>query len=242
MRKLDFSVRSDEPEIMDDLDLEGDVLRQTLKEITRINLLLGGNEVTLNGIKSLLAPLKPTKPVRILDIGCGDGEILRIIARWGRKRQVPVELIGIDANEFICSVAEESSKDYPEISFQSLDIFSDKFKAIDFDIVTATLVMHHFSNNQLDWLINHFSKASIGVVINDLHRHWFAFHSINLLTAIFSRSSMVKNDAGVSVLRAFRKQELQRLMSSCGVNIYSLKWFWAFRWQLIWKTNVDTTS
>jgi predicted nuclease with RNAse H fold len=78
-------------------------------------------------------------------------------------------------------------------------------------------------------------QAGIAVIINDLHRHWFAYYSIKYMTAAFSGSRLVKNDAPLSVRRAFRREELQQLLQQAGVANYSLRWMWAFRWQLLLK-------
>ncbi|MEQ9414600.1 MAG: SAM-dependent methyltransferase, partial [Cyclobacteriaceae bacterium] len=63
--------------------------------------------------------------------------------------------------------------------------------------------------------------------------HWFAYHSIRLLTKWFSKSPMVQFDAPVSVLRAFHRSDIISILKDAGINNYSLKWKWAFRWQLI---------
>jgi hypothetical protein len=78
-------------------------------------------------------------------------------------------------------------------------------------------------------------QAGIAVIINDLHRHWLAYHSIKLLTRFFSDSYLVKNDAPLSVWRAFQRNELKRLVEEAGIDRYSLRWMWAFRWQLLLK-------
>ena len=74
------------------------------------------------------------------------------------------------------------------------------------------------------------------VVINDLHRHWFAFHSIGALTSVFSKSEMVKHDSKLSVLRSFKRTELDELLKRGGFNNFSIKWMWAFRWQICIQT------
>jgi hypothetical protein len=100
--------------------------------------------------------------------------------------------------------------------------------------VFATLFFHHFTTKQLiDIFTLLKEQAKLGIVINDLHRHWLAYYSIKFLTKLFSKSSMVKYDAPLSVLRGFRKKELIEILQKAGVENYSLKWKWAFRWQLV---------
>lgn len=229
-----FEHRSHEAELMDDLNSSGQVIDQTLKELDTINRWLGGDHVTLNGISKLLERHTSPTMVHILDIGCGGGDILMKICRWARIQKIAIRLTGIDANPNIIEYARENTREFPEISYKALNIFSPEFKEIKCDIVTATLFTHHFTTEELNKLFSQLRhQASMGMVINDLHRHWFAYHSIKLLTRLFSQSEMVRNDAALSVLRSFRKQELMQLLKSCRIQDYSLKWYWAFRWQII---------
>jgi len=69
--------------------------------------------------------------------------------------------------------------------------------------------------------------------VNDLHRHFLAYNSIKILSRIFSKSYLVKNDAPLSVLRGFSKEELQNILQKAAVHSVQLNWKWAFRWLLI---------
>jgi 2-polyprenyl-3-methyl-5-hydroxy-6-metoxy-1,4-benzoquinol methylase len=234
----DLSVRSPQTEIMDDLNCSGEVVDQTLRELETINTLLGGNHVTINGINQLLKNNSSGKKFVIGDLGCGGGDILKLISRWSKKKNISTQLIGIDANPHIIDFAKRNSLDFPSIQYQVVDIFSDEFKNKQFDIIIGTLFFHHFDQTQLIEFFKQVRKqVHIGVVINDIHRHWFAFHSIRLLTKWFSKSAMVKFDAPLSVLRAFKKKELIEILKKAEIKNYSLRWMWAFRWQVIIKAS-----
>jgi len=229
-----FEKRSYEEELMDDLESGGEIIDQTLRELETINRLLGGNQVTINGLNKLLGNHPKAAPIVIADLGCGGGDIMILVAKWARKKGYSIELKGYDANPNIVEYAKQNCAQYPEISFYTEDIFSDDFKTNRYDVVICTLFTHHFKDEQLISIFNQFkTQAKIGVVINDLHRHWLAYHSIKLLTRLFSKSPMVQCDAPLSVRRAFRKDELQKIMNSAEISAFSLKWMWAFRWKLI---------
>ena len=231
---IDFNTRSAGIEIMDDLDCKGEVVDQTLRELDFINHWLGGNAVTLNGVKKLLSKAERKKNISIVDLGCGSGEMLRLIAKQAKQEERNVTLVGIDANPNITSFAQNHSSVYNNIGFEALDIFSKEFQQRKFDIVLATLFFHHFDDEQLIAFFKQLKdQVRIGIVINDIHRHPLAYHSIRLLTRFFSKSSMVKYDAPLSVLRAFKKKELINILKKAGIENYSLKWKWAFRWQII---------
>jgi len=102
------------------------------------------------------------------------------------------------------------------------------------DISICSLVCHHFYGKVLvDFIYKMSNTAKLGVVINDLHRHWFAFHSIGLLSRIFSKSHLVKNDAKLSVLKGFKIAEWRHFLSQLGFKNYSIRWIWAFRHLII---------
>lgn len=220
---------------MDDLSCSGPVIDQTLAELEFINKWLGGNAVTLNGLNNLLSLC--ASPLKIADLGCGGGDMLMLIANKLRKKSINAQLTGIDANPNIVAYAEKNAANYPEISFKAIDIFSDQFRKEKFDLVFATLFFHHFTRQQLIDLFTHLNKNTrCGILVNDLHRHALAYYSIKILTKLFSKSPMVVNDAPLSVHRGFKRQELVEILKTAGIPSYSLKWKWAFRWQLIIRT------
>ena len=231
---INFKHRSTGIEIMDDLDCRGEVVDQTLRELDFINHWLGGNAVTLNGLQSLWKTIPKSKKITIADLGCGSGEMLRLIAKHADKEGKQIDLIGMDANPNITSYAQKHSTGFANIKIEATNIFSDEFRKQKFDIVLATLFLHHFTEDELIGIFSSLKdKATHGIVINDLHRHPLAYYSIRLLTQLFSKSAMVKYDAPLSVLRGFKRRELQLILSRAGIKNYQLKWKWAFRWQLI---------
>jgi 2-polyprenyl-3-methyl-5-hydroxy-6-metoxy-1,4-benzoquinol methylase len=231
--QVDFTSRSSAIEIMDDLDCKGEVVDQTLRELDFINHWLGGNAVTINAVKTVWKSIPKDQTITIADLGCGSGEMLRILARLAKKENRKVELKGFDANSNITNFATDHSKDF-DISYHAVNVFSPEFQQQKFDIILATLFMHHFTEIELVSLFASLkNQTATSIIINDIHRHPLAYHSIKLLTKVFSRSAMVKFDAPLSVLRAFTKAELQTILRKAGITNYALTWKWAFRWQLI---------
>ncbi|MEM6829123.1 MAG: methyltransferase domain-containing protein [Bacteroidota bacterium] len=222
--------RSEEVEIMDDLEISGEVVDQTLKELDIINRLLGGNQISISAFKKLAASVSECS---FVDLGCGSGAIMIAMAKWSRKKRIEGSYTGVDANPNIIRYAEKNTSDYPEIRFMTANILDDEFQRQTFDVIHCCLFLHHFSNDELVLLLKKFkNQARLGVIINDLHRHPLAYWSIRLLTRIFSKSSMVRNDAAVSVARGFKRNELRQILSEAGIERYELRWKWAFRWKL----------
>jgi 2-polyprenyl-3-methyl-5-hydroxy-6-metoxy-1,4-benzoquinol methylase len=227
-----FDQRCYDKEIMDDLEVGGEILEQTLRELRIINRFLGGNHVTTSGLKILLKD--KTREYTIADIGCGGGDMLKVMADWASKQGIKCKFLGIDANEHTIGMAKANLKNYPNISFLTQNIFDKEFEKIKVDVVTCTLFTHHFTDEELIFLLRVFKNgASLGMVINDLHRHPLAYHSIKLLTRLFSKSPMVKNDGPLSVLRGFSRKDIKRLLQKAGMGAFNIQWNWAFRWRVI---------
>ncbi|MBX2895349.1 MAG: methyltransferase domain-containing protein [Cyclobacteriaceae bacterium] len=232
--KITFHSRSVAEEVMDDLNCEGEVVNQTLRELDVINRWLGGNVVTLSALRQMWASIPLQQNLAIADLGCGSGEMLRIIGRIAKKQNRTVTLQGFDANPHITTYATTHSNGFKNISFFAANVFDAKFQQQSFDIIIATLFTHHFTDQQLTELLRAWKQqARVGIIINDIHRHPLAYYSIKWLTLVFSKSEMVKYDAPLSVLRAFKKSDLEKILNGAGIKHYTLRWRWAFRWQLI---------
>lgn len=228
-----FARRSGEKELMDDLECSGEVLEQTLRELKTINRWLGGNHVTTDGLAKIMKR-HPKEVYRIADIGCGGGDMIQVMSQWTKSRRQRVDFTGIDANKNIIDLARVKLKELSNVRWRVQNVFDPGFLLEKTDIITCTLFTHHFTDQELIGLIQAFrAKASLGIVINDLHRHWFAFHSIRILTRLFSKSPMVRNDASLSVMRSFSRSDLERILDDAGIKNYEIRWFWAFRWQVL---------
>lgn len=232
----DFSRRSKEEEMMDDFSLSHQIINPIMDELEVVNKLLGGYSVFFDAFKRL--KLRDTMVVS--DWGCGGGDSLRVLAKWARRKKLKLKFVGVDATASAIGYAKEKAANFPEVSFIHANVLSETLKENQFDIVVSSLFTHHFEDESWIELIQKMLSCSrYAVVVNDLHRHWFAYHSIGVLTQLFSNSEMVKHDSKLSVLRGFKKKELTELLRKAGISNYSLKWKWAFRWQLIiYKTGI----
>jgi SAM-dependent methyltransferase len=228
--------RSEETEIMDDFHLQGNEMQLYLTDLNLVNKWLGGFRLTLDGISELMEGRDSTMPVTIIDLGCGDGEMLRKIARFAEGKGYRFNLIGLDANAHILAEAETRSAQFPNISFQKMDVFSEELHAIPFDIALCSLFLHHFSNNDIVSLLQRLSeRANIGIVVNDLHRSRVAFGLFRLISNMFLTTPLTRRDGLVSIARGFKKKELVYLSESIrGMNSY-IRWNWAFRYKWILK-------
>ena len=234
---INTKYRSDEVEIMDDFDIGGEVLKKNLDEIAKINQLLGGNAITLKGVAYLLDKIETGSKVTIADIGCGHGDMLRQLAEYKQLNHIKLKLLGIDANKNAIDYAEHLSESYANIAFKTIDIFSEDFSELSYDIALCTLTLHHFENKQLLKLLQMMiKKARIGIVINDLHRNITAYRLFQLISSVFRLSKMSSQDGLTSILRGFKKEELEDFSKKLNIKKYKIRWKWAFRYQWIIET------
>lgn len=228
---MNFKQRSYQQELLDRTDIPYEDIHRNMLELNTINTWLGGHSVTLAGFRHLLGD---KKKIHVCEIGCGGGDNLMAIYRWCQKQGIDVQLSGIDINPFCIEVATTrlAGTDATLISSDYKTALADGAKA---DIVFSSLFCHHFPeeelHNMLRWMQNHSQQ---GFFINDLHRHFLAYYSIKFMTAVCSRSYLVKNDAPLSVLRGFSRHEWQQLCAAAGINA-SINWKWAFRWLICSK-------
>ena len=233
---LDTSKRSDRTEIMDDLEMEGDLLSRSLAKLDWINKWLGGNSVTLNAVDALIIDIPKEQTIKIVDIGSGSGDMLRLVMDRLRKQGRSAEILGMDANDFTVNYARRESADYPEIKYQTAYVSEETFENLEYDILLGTLFLHHLKDDDIiDVMKIGTQKAKVGVIINDLHRSQIAYFLFNLLT-LFIPNPMIRQDGLTSILRGFKRKDLEKYTKAIGINRYSIKWMWAFRFQWILHT------
>ena len=227
-----FAQRSREKEIMDDLDCSGPVLEQTLRELKTINRWLGGNKVTTQGLTEVVQRF-PQEQYSVVDLGCGGGDMLAVMQDWARRQQLSIQLIGADANAHTIALAQQRQQQLQDIRWQVANVFDPAFFEEQVDIATCTLFTHHFTDEELVTLFQGLKqKVRLAIVINDLHRHPLAYYSIKWLTRWFSKSPMVQNDAALSVLRSFSRNDWESIFKQAGLTEVHIRWHWAFRWQI----------
>jgi len=234
---IDTTSRTDEREIMDDFTLEGKALRTNLDILASINKWLGGNQVSLNGIQKLIKKLPRDQKLVIVDLGCGNGDMLRRVSKLGDRIGYQFKLMGIDANKDSIQYATLLSLGYKNITFHQMNIFSEEFKDLTYDIALSTLFLHHLNDEEIIDKLSLLNKqARVGIVVNDLHRNKVAYFLFNIIS-FFINNKIIRNDGLVSIRRGFKKDELVNFANKLQIKS-DIRWKWAFRYQWIMKTNI----
>ena len=231
---INTKYRTDAIEIMDDFALQGENLLDALDKIASINRLLGGNKLTLQGLQSVIKTLPKDKEIMIVDVGCGNGDMLRVLAHYAKEQHYTFKLVGIDANQFTIDYAKKLSENEPTITYLCNDIFDADFSNLKYDILLCTLTLHHFKEEEILKLVSVFYKnAAVGMVINDLQRSTLSYRLFQVVCFVFQLNEMPRKDGLVSILRGFKKKELIDFSEKLRFKKYSIQWKWAFRYQWI---------
>jgi 2-polyprenyl-3-methyl-5-hydroxy-6-metoxy-1,4-benzoquinol methylase len=184
----------------------------------------------MEAIRRFFAIRPPGRDLRILDIGCGDGETLRRIRAYGRRQQVPLRLTGMDVCPHMIAAANKATSQ--DIHFIQADATA--LGHVDrYDVIISSLTMHHLANEAIVRLMCWMTEtATVGWFISDLNRHAVAYHFIKYFTSALRFNPLICHDAPLSVARAFRREEWMELLKEAGIRTDQVKvtWYPNFRY------------
>lgn len=199
-------------EQMDAADLPPDTYAKVLADLARVNWVTLASRPTLAFLSKTVS-----RPFRLLDVGYGDGGMLRAIWRWAQRRGVTCELVGIDLNPHSESVARVRHPTGASITYRTGDYTA--LANEPWDIILSSLVTHHMDDAQrLDFLRFMERHARAGWFVNDLHRHGFAHRAFPLLARMLGVHRIVREDGQLSIARSFRREEWQAMLAQAGVS------------------------
>lgn len=225
---LDLRRRSAGAEWMDDITVPDAEYAACLSDLGQVNRLLGAYGPTLLFLSRVVRGLPKDRPIRILDVGAGHGDMLRRIWRWGCRRGLVLELEGLDLSPQGTAAARAATPPEARIRWRTGDVFA-LDPAERWDVVVSGLMTHHLDDAQiirfLRWMDG---AADLGWFVNDLHRHALAYHGFRALAALAGWHRFVRHDGAVSVARAFRPDEWRDLLRRAGV-AGEVRWHPMFR-------------
>jgi SAM-dependent methyltransferase len=207
-----LSVRSRQEEQMDDPGLDAETYEAVLHDLSRVNAWTGSSRPTLN---FLARGLGDVPAFRLLDVGFGYGDMLRAIARWAKRRDIAVDLIGVDLNPKSAAIAQAATPMHWPIDYRTGD-YRDVAGPIDF--IVSSAVTHHMSDEEIHQFLAFMeSRATRGWMVNDIHRHAFAYHGFPLLCRVMGWHRMVREDGQLSIARGFRPADWRALIGEAGL-------------------------
>lgn len=222
--------RSLQPEILDTEAVTDAQYAAVLADLAVVNTVTRARPPTL-AFLARAARRAPGRTLRVLDVGFGEGDMLRRIHRWGARRGLPLELAGIDLNPGCAAAARAATPPEMGIDYRTGDVF--EVMPGGYDLIISSLFTHHLDDDQcivfLRWME---ASASLGWFVNDLHRHALAYYGFRTLAAVAGWNPIVQTDGAISVTRAFRRRDWERLLQAAGVTGAVIAWKLPFRYCL----------
>ncbi|QZH74437.1 MAG: methyltransferase domain-containing protein [Erythrobacter sp.] len=212
-------------ELMDDAALPESTYRAVLMDLAKVNRVTMAYRPTLQFLERALAR---RKSFRLLDVGFGNGDMLREIAHWAEQRGIKAELLGVDLNPRSEKVARDATPSELPITYRAGD-YADHIGG-DWDVVVSSLVAHHMTHPELLLFLRFMeSEARIGWFVNDLHRHAFSHAGYPVLAFLMGWHKIVRLDGRTSIARAYRPEEWAPILAEAGITQAQVKRYFPFR-------------
>ena len=213
---MNLSQRAIAEELMDADDLDAETYTAVVGDLAKVNVVTMAARPTFSFLARALVRHRGG-PLRVLDVGFGDGDMLRRIARWAARKGHSVELVGSDLNPRSELAARAHTP--PEMAIRWVTGDYADLAGEPWDVVISSLVAHHMTRPQLvDFLRFMDSHARVGWLVNDLHRHRFAHAGFPLLATLFGWHNIVRHDGTLSIARSYRPAEWPPVLAEAGVS------------------------
>lgn len=228
---VDLRQRCRNPELMDGEEVTQQEFAACIEDLAKVNTVTLARPPTLAFIERALDATSKDRLLTIVDVGYGAGDMLQAVARLMAKRNRRARLIGFDINPRSEPVARRLAPAAMGIDFRTGDAFA-MAPQEPVDIVISSLVTHHMEDEEivhfLTWME---ARARLGWFVNDLHRHWFAYHGFRVLSAVMGWHPFVQHDGPLSIARAFRREDWKVLLEKAHLTGKAeLKWWFPFRY------------
>lgn len=219
---LDFSRRAQLEEEMDG-PCSYEELRRCLAHLAVVNRLTLAHEHTIRWLERIPELKNGQRAVRLLDIGCGYGDMLRRIERWAAKRGLQMELIGVDINPNAIRAARESTPASSQIQWVLGDAGTSP-ETQNVDLVTSCGVFHHLDESEIVRLLAWMnSTARIGWYITDLHRKPVPYHVFGLLMRGPWWHRFIRTDGLRSIRRSFLAEDWRRMCAMADIDAAEIR-------------------
>lgn len=236
---INLERRNMQPELMDDPSMSRDNLREALAGLRKINKVSRVAPILWNTIRDWLNE-HGRRSFSLLDVACGDGEVLRDIARKAHRAGYVVSTCGIDINPHAVALAKERQK---ESGIKGEYLCQSALEPLPggYDVVISTLFLHHLKDSEIPTFLQSLSQAATGLVmVHDIERSYLGYTLALVGPKIFSSSQVTRLDAIHSIRGALSKNEVLAYCRGAKIYAATLKSTWPCRWLLFWKPNLST--
>lgn len=230
-RYLALRSRRIEPEILDDIALEDERRLSALNGLRRINAV----SLTAYQVWRPIRMLAHDRPLRVLDVASGAGDIPLALWRYARRARIAIDVSGCDKNPNSVEYANERARGAGAgVTFFVRDVVQDGIPS-GYDAITCTLFMHHLESDTALKLLESMRFGGVRmVVVNDLCRCCAGYAVACVACRMLTRSDVVHYDGPRSVCAAYKPREFSALAERAGMRGHVIKWCWPFRFLFVW--------
>jgi SAM-dependent methyltransferase len=180
-----------------------------LDDIRLVNRFLRGSKIIVAAVRPFLLAPHAGEPLSVLDVGTGGADLPLDLVAEARRLGRGIRIVAVDRDAVALDYARGKTAGTPEIEIRPADALDLPFPPSSFDVVTASMFLHHFGHDEAVRLLAGFRRiARRAVLINDLRRHVVSWAFIGLAARVTRRHPMFVHDAALSVLRGFTAHEL----------------------------------
>jgi SAM-dependent methyltransferase len=192
-------------------------LGATLRDIARLNR-LGATRGLFAHLAPFFARHDGRRPLRVLDIGTGAGDIPAHLVRWARARGRAVSVLALDLSPHVLACALPTVRDLPEVRLVAGDALRPPLRPGGVDVALSSLTLHHLPEDGVAALLRLMADVSrLGFVVSDLRRTRLTYAAVWLATRLVSSNRVTRHDGPLSVRRAYTAAELGALAARAGV-------------------------
>lgn len=211
------------------------LLARNLRDIRRINLMLGWTSLALKQVAQTVTS-QHLQTFSLLDVATGSADIPKAIAHWARRQQLQAQIIATDISEQVLDAARVNCADVPEIRLEQQNALALAYANQSFDLVLCSMALHHFSPTDAPALLRELARvARYAVIVSDLQRSFPAYLGAWLLTHTLMPNRLTRHDAPASVRRAYTASEVRALADQAGLHPATIRTVFPFRQILVWR-------
>lgn len=202
---IDLGRRAEDAELLDEGVETAEALK-SLGDLRFVNRWLGNREQLLRAVRPTLdAASAPS----LLDVGCGSGDVPVWI---GSQLRRPVSVVGVDLKSLHLQAAPGALRGVVA------DVHALPFPDGRFDVVTASLFLHHFDGADVARVLRELFRVTRGLlVVNDLRRARVPYLFGRATFPLLFRSRVSVEDGLLSIRRAFTPAELRQAFAEAGI-------------------------
>ena len=234
----DLRRRHRERELMDAPHLDPERHVQALRALARVNRVSMVAARVWRDVLHLSRERRDRgrdKPLRLLDGGCGGGDVMVDVARRARSAGVPLEVHGCDSSPVALEHGRrEAERRGVAVDFIARDVIAEGLPG-GYDLVCSSLFHHHLSDEEAVHLLRGMAAAGHCVLVQDLLRGTMGYVLARWGLRLLSNSEVAHVDGPRSVRAAFTLSEVRAMAAEAGLVGVVIRRSWPERFVLRWR-------